>query len=147
MDTQTRAAQAYELQPKKDTGYHARNGAAAEDKQKTYNEAQWKMGPPSRGPREHAEANGMHSQYNGNGYQKGVDPSMAMSMGMMAYPYDYMAWGVSDHRSSVSNPVHLRLMACTLTRQITMKADIEAIARRNATIASVTTSHHTERTR
>lgn len=88
MDKTEQNGQTSVIQPKKDNAFHpSKNGETVD--QKELNQPQWKMGAPSKKNYQNdEEAKYYYSQYGVDGLPNGSESAM----GMMTYPFDYMAW-------------------------------------------------------
>lgn len=77
----------HHLQVKKDNTFVPKG----EEKQKSAQDfqPQWKMGVPKRGS---YEETGGYNEYYDPYYMGAYSNGMSGAMGMMVYPYDYMAW-------------------------------------------------------
>ena len=83
--------QTHHFQTKKDNSFVPKGLNSAEEKQKAGEDTQpqWKMGLPKRGNQDGKNRfNEYYDPYLMAGYSNGMIPAM----GMMVYPYDYMAW-------------------------------------------------------
>lgn len=91
MDKTQEKGQARDLQVKKGNSFHPQNSEYSKEKEGSQQDTQpqWKMGVPSkkRSPG-NDESDFYYDQYGYDGYF-GMDPA---AMGMLTYPYDYMAW-------------------------------------------------------
>eukprot|EP00331_Platyophrya_macrostoma_P004386 CAMPEP_0176425438 /NCGR_PEP_ID=MMETSP0127-20121128/11387_1 /TAXON_ID=938130 /ORGANISM="Platyophrya macrostoma, Strain WH" /LENGTH=338 /DNA_ID=CAMNT_0017806595 /DNA_START=1 /DNA_END=1017 /DNA_ORIENTATION=- len=84
-------AQSRDLNTKKDNAFHSKPTDAAETKEASIqeNQPQWKMSAPSkRSYNTEEEAKLYYSQFGMEGFPTGSESAM----GMMTYPFDYMAW-------------------------------------------------------